>query len=135
MQPIREGPLIQGTGHCQRELRRVNVRYLVFPEGQQYWICLSCGSGKVTKVVEGQEFPTLIKTGTCHYCGEYFNPDDKHLRPTRDHIIPRAKGGPDEEWNLIRWACARCNTKKKDDWPTCPCQKCAAAVLIFRRNL
>jgi 5-methylcytosine-specific restriction endonuclease McrA len=134
MQPARAGPLILGTGHCQAEAGRRNVRNLVFPDGSEYWICIQCGSGKVTKVVEGQEFPTLIKAGTCHYCGERFDQSDKHLRPTRDHIIPRALGGPDDFWNIQR-SCARCNTKKKDDWPTCPCTKCNTARLIFRRNL
>lgn len=134
MQPIREGPLIQGTGHCHKERRRVPVRHLAYPNGTEQWICLDCGSCKVSKIVEGTEFPALITDRVCHYCGTEFDPADKHLRPTRDHIIPRAKGGPDGKQNEVK-SCARCNTKKKDDWPTCPCQKCETARLIFRRNL
>lgn len=110
------------------------VRHLAFPNGSEQWVCLQCGSSKVTKIVEGTEFPTLIRDGSCHYCGGQFDPSDKHHRPTRDHIIPKAKGGPDALWNTVH-AHARCNTKKKDDWPTCPCRKCQLAIVIYRRGL
>jgi 5-methylcytosine-specific restriction endonuclease McrA len=120
----------EGSGHCLKEKRRVPVRHVAYSNGTEAWICLSCGSHKVRAIVEGTLLPALIKSDTCHYCGQYFDPTDKHLRPTRDHIIPRAKGGPDAAWNECR-ACARCNTKKKDDWPTCPCIKCRTATKIF----
>lgn len=135
MQPARAGPLIQSTGHCLRERKRAPVEHLAYPNGTEKWICLDCGSCKVSKIVEGTEFPVLMRSDNCHYCGGLIDPTDKHLRPTRDHIIPRAKGGPDAAWNIIRDVHARCNTKKKDDWPTCPCLKCTTAIEIFRRNL
>lgn len=130
----RAGPLIPSTGHCHKERKRAPVEHLAYPDGTEKWICLDCGSCKVSKIVEGTEFPVLVRRGCCHYCGQQLDPKDKHLRPTRDHIIPRAKGGPDSHWNACL-ACARCNTKKKDDWPTCPCVKCTTAILIFRRQL
>lgn len=42
----------------------------------------------------------------CHYCHRP-NPT------TRDHVIPRSRGGPDEAWNLVP-ACSRCNLRKAD---------------------
>jgi len=117
-----------------RERKRVPVRHLAYPDGTEKWICLDCGSCKVSKTVEGTEFPTLVRTGCCHYCGYPVEEGNVHLRPTKDHIIPRSKGGPDELWNYVLCH-QRCNTKKKDDWPTCPCTKCNTARLIFRRNL
>ncbi len=43
----------------------------------------------------------------CLYCGENF-PD--HLL-TRDHVVPRSKGGEDR-WANVVTACRRCNVKK-----------------------
>lgn len=45
----------------------------------------------------------------CAYCGNTF-PDSKL---TRDHIIPRSKGGKDI-WTNVVTCCARCNQKKDD---------------------
>lgn len=42
---------------------------------------------------------------TCVYCGKPAN--------AIDHIIPRAKGGEDVEWNLVP-CCKSCNSSKKD---------------------
>ena len=44
----------------------------------------------------------------CFYCGMDAN--------TIDHIIPVAKGGTDEDGNLVA-ACKRCNYSKKDRMP------------------
>ena len=41
----------------------------------------------------------------CVYCGK--NAD------TIDHIIPRSKNGPDDEWNIVP-CCKSCNSSKKD---------------------
>lgn len=43
----------------------------------------------------------------CAYCGERF--ERSHL--TRDHIVPRARGGKDT-WSNVVTACRFCNTKK-----------------------
>ncbi len=45
----------------------------------------------------------------CAYCGEKFS--ESHL--TRDHIVPRSKGGPDI-WSNVVTACGSCN-KAKDN--------------------
>jgi 5-methylcytosine-specific restriction endonuclease McrA len=44
----------------------------------------------------------------CAYCGEHF-PNAGQL--SRDHIIPRSKGGIDDWMNVVS-ACKRCNTRK-----------------------
>jgi hypothetical protein len=44
----------------------------------------------------------------CAYCGNYF-PNNKHL--SREHIIPKSKGGLDNWMNVVT-ACIACNTKK-----------------------
>lgn len=51
---------------------------------------------------------------TCVYCGIYM-PEDKvasHVR-TLDHIIPRSKGGSNDETNLVT-CCVTCNSRRKD---------------------
>lgn len=45
----------------------------------------------------------------CAYCGKVF----KELHLTRDHVIPRSKGGPDK-WTNVVTACETCNHKKDD---------------------
>lgn len=44
---------------------------------------------------------------TCLYCGNAF----KHSLLTRDHVIPKAKGGKDV-WKNVITACKACNVKK-----------------------
>ena len=51
-------------------------------------------------------------SGICHYCGESFPP--KEL--TMDHVIPIARGGRSEKFNLVP-CCKACNTKKKQMLP------------------
>lgn len=50
--------------------------------------------------------------GMCMYCGHTMNPH--HL--TRDHVIPKAKGGKDTWTNAVA-ACKRCNNHKADRTP------------------
>lgn len=45
----------------------------------------------------------------CAYCGKIF----KELNLTRDHIVPRSKGGADTWMNVVT-ACERCNHIKDD---------------------
>jgi 5-methylcytosine-specific restriction endonuclease McrA len=46
----------------------------------------------------------------CPYCQRSFDKDGCDVQ--WDHIIPRCKGGPYAEWNLIR-VCGSCNSRKK----------------------
>ena len=50
--------------------------------------------------------------GICHYCKNQFPP--KEL--TMDHVIPLARGGHSEKYNLVP-CCKDCNTKKKQMLP------------------
>lgn len=50
--------------------------------------------------------------GRCHYCRKKFRP--KEL--TMDHIIPIARGGKSEKFNLVP-CCKDCNTRKKQMLP------------------
>lgn len=57
----------------------------------------------------------------CHYCRS------SGVTLTRDHIIPRARAGVNDDFNIV-YSCYPCNKRKADDWPTCDCPKCAKAV-------
>ncbi len=48
----------------------------------------------------------------CAYCGTQYSAS----RLTRDHILPRSKGGPDV-WENVVAACRGCNQKKDDRTP------------------
>lgn len=48
----------------------------------------------------------------CMYCGKQFN----YGELTRDHILPRSRGGGDTWVNLVA-ACKRCNNHKADRTP------------------
>ena len=56
--------------------------------------------------------------GACFYCGGELAPE----RATLDHVEPRSRGGPDEEWNVLL-ACHRCNRRKgARSIESCVCQ-------------
>jgi 5-methylcytosine-specific restriction protein A len=44
----------------------------------------------------------------CHWCGGPFTKDNP---ATADHIIPKARGGSDDESNLVP-SCRRCNARR-----------------------
>lgn len=48
--------------------------------------------------------------GRCWYCGTHFTAKQ---RPTRDHLVPRSKGGLTVGRNLVL-ACTGCNGAKSD---------------------
>jgi len=64
----------------------------------------------------------------CHYCGE----TDVVL--TRDHIVPRARGGVDSSWNLVD-SCVPCNLAKGKDMPTCECSHCVKALAQWNAGM
>ncbi len=51
--------------------------------------------------------------GICHYCRQTFVPGEL----TMDHVIPLARGGKSEKYNLVP-CCKTCNTKKRQLLPT-----------------
>ena len=55
----------------------------------------------------------------CHYCDS--------MATTRDHIVPKVKGGRNARWNLVP-SCRLCNQAKGASMPSCRCNKCLTAV-------
>ena len=47
----------------------------------------------------------ITRAGTCGYCGQ--------PATTVDHVTPKARGGADDEGNLMA-ACLSCNSGKRD---------------------
>lgn len=50
---------------------------------------------------------------TCQYCGRYKSELKGSEFLTRDHVIPRSRGGEDK-WTNVVTACSKCNNKKAD---------------------
>ncbi|PIE62044.1 MAG: HNH endonuclease [Desulfobacterales bacterium] len=50
--------------------------------------------------------------GICHYCQASFPPQEL----TMDHVIPIARGGRSEKFNLVP-CCKSCNTQKRQMLP------------------
>ena len=67
---------------------------------------------KARKLRAGQWWKRKRSSGICHYCGEKFPPAEL----TMDHLIPVARGGRSEKFNLVP-CCKECNTKKKGMLP------------------
>jgi 5-methylcytosine-specific restriction endonuclease McrA len=67
---------------------------------------------KRTRKPNGRNLPVWEKTnGHCHLCGERLYDDDWHVDHV-DHVIPKADGGTNEDWNLLP-SCSFCNGMKK----------------------
>lgn len=58
----------------------------------------------------------------CHYCGGHAN--------TRDHVVPRKRGGLNDWWNLVQ-CCFGCNQEKDNKLPTCRCDFCVRAFKLW----
>ena len=67
---------------------------------------------KARKLRSGQWWKRKRSSGICHYCKKQFLP--KEL--TMDHIIPLARGGKSQKFNLVP-CCKECNTKKNQLLP------------------
>lgn len=52
----------------------------------------------------------------CQYCGRHKDQLKGRNRLTRDHIIPKSRGGK-ESWDNVVTACAACNHRKDDRTP------------------
>ena len=57
------------------------------------------------------ELEHAIRAGRCAYCRRPASPESPL---TREHVIPRAKGGSRKDARIIVPACARCNHRKGD---------------------
>lgn len=68
---------------------------------------------KARQIRASQWWKRKRSSGICHYCRQQFNP--KEL--TMDHVIPLARGGKSEKFNLVP-CCKLCNTKKNQLLPS-----------------
>jgi hypothetical protein len=65
----------------------------------------------------------------CHYCREFFF----FGQLTKDHVVPKSKGGRDIVENIVP-SCGTCNQAKGDNMPDCPCAFCKRAVDYFEQQ-
>ncbi len=56
----------------------------------------------------------------CHYC-------KVRTATTRDHIVPKSKGGGNNRNNYVP-CCKKCNTDKGSQLPACNCLICVVAI-------
>jgi hypothetical protein len=63
-----------------------------------------------------------VATRRCHYCEVVLRDGNA----TRDHIMPKAWGGLNAQWNIVI-ACKKCNNEKGASFPSCKCEKCTIA--------
>jgi 5-methylcytosine-specific restriction endonuclease McrA len=67
---------------------------------------------KARKLRNSQWWKRRRASGICHYCKRKFQPREL----TMDHVIPLARGGRSEKFNLVP-CCKECNTRKKNMLP------------------
>ncbi len=73
---------------------------------------LSREKTRARKLRAGQWWKRKCSTGICHYCGAVFPPSEL----TMDHVIPLARGGRSEKFNLVP-SCKACNSAKRQLLP------------------
>ena len=108
-------------------------RYQVF---QQSLFCANCGieglyfakekcAYKVAHQIPGKgrhSYEWVVSPSTKHFANDWhlnlyaMREDGKEIMMTRDHIIPKAKGGPNTLENQ-ETMCSKCNSNKKDKLP------------------
>lgn len=103
--------------------------------GRKHWAirsrlyaALRNGTMQIGSIADDERIKMLLPQACC-YCGS-----TEHLAV--DHLIPRARGGPDTGDNFV-WACRACNSSKgtRDviDWLAGRGQQCP--LLLVRRFL
>lgn len=70
------------------------------------------------------------RSEVCHYCGKALHGGNR----TRDHIVPKSKGGSNAQWNIVL-SCARCNQAKADSESDCACPTCQTARLNWMAGM
>lgn len=94
----------------------ISLRYQIFARSL---VCVSCGlEGKyfakersAKKLKDGSGFKATAKTW--HFNLYAVRADGREILMTKDHVLPRSKGGPDSLENL-QTMCAPCNCWKQD---------------------
>jgi len=73
--------------------------------------CVECG--KIGNVMSLDRFRKKSKIPSAHF-NLYYKEDDKYILMTKDHIIPKSKGGKNHISNY-QTMCESCNGKKADN--------------------
>lgn len=82
----------------------------IYPFLDEFW--LKKERDKARKLRASQWWKRKRAHGVCHYCKQRYSPKDL----TMDHIIPLARGGRSEKFNVVP-CCKTCNTKKRSLLP------------------
>ncbi len=82
--------------------------YLGFSQGETF----KKERAKARTIRASQWWKRKKSTGICYYCNQHFLP----AQLTMDHIIPLARGGKSERFNLVP-CCKACNTQKCNSLP------------------
>lgn len=70
----------------------------------------------------------LRSRGTvCHYCDRQTDTNDPNRYPTKDHIVPKAFGGPNSMDNYVL-ACRKCNNDRGTSLFYCDCRDCREKI-------
>jgi len=92
------------------KVRRNSDRYILFKEKGLNCVC--CGLTANKAYVEMTKYD-LECGSTAHINLYHVDSNGKRILFTKDHIIPRSKGGPDIQENY-QVMCSPCNQKKDD---------------------
>ena len=100
-------------------------RYPILPGPRQHWAVPTIGvvnnpfnrERTRSRRIEFEELLELYNH-TCQICLERFPRSmfDPREIFNRDHVLPRSKGGPDDDFNIVL-ACKDCNGRKGDVYP------------------
>jgi 5-methylcytosine-specific restriction endonuclease McrA len=63
------------------------------------------------------------RVGECHYC-------NRIRELTRDHVVPKSKGGPNRQWNYVP-CCSPCNQRKAEQEWREHCDDCTRTWYYF----
>lgn len=65
--------------------------------------------------------------GICHYCEVKVDRSLPERHPTREHIVPKGLGGPDDIYNLLL-SCSGCNNDRGTQLFYCCCPLCLEVI-------
>ena len=95
-----------GRWYCGHQVKLESLRLRLFRNKAKELFCIKCG-------IKAQYFAVerAANTHTYHLCLYAINDEGHDMLMTKDHIIPRSKGGANHLSNL-QVMCANCNCQK-----------------------
>lgn len=116
--PVEEILAHVGENSCNfdgDEVKMDSLRYHTFKNGLK---CVKCGI-EGTFFTKERHLAAVKRDGRYHFNLYGVRPNGDEVLMTKDHIVPKSKGGPDRISNL-QTMCTRCNAKKGNsyDGPT-----------------